>query len=137
MNRPKSTAGAIIFHPDDQNKVLLTKREVSPFKGYWCLPGGHIELYETARDAAIREVKEETGLDFEPTHLGYFDEIFPDKEIHNVVQIYYGSGHGEPDADPGEVSEMDWFTMDDALDMELAFVHHDVLKAYKNNHLSG
>ncbi len=132
MNRPKPTAGAIIYHPDDHKKIVLTKRNVSPFKDYWCLPGGHIELYETARDAAIREVKEETGLDFEPVYLDYFDEIFPDSEIHNVVQMYYGAGYGEFEADPGEVSEMDWFALNDALNMKLAFVHHDVLDVYKN-----
>jgi 8-oxo-dGTP diphosphatase len=132
MNRPKPTAGAVVYYPNDTQKILLTKRNVSPFKDYWCLPGGHIELYETARDAAIREVKEETGLDFEPVYLDYFDEIFPASEIHNVVQMYYGAGHGDANADPGEVSEMDWFALNDALNMELAFVHHDVLEAYKN-----
>lgn len=46
--------------------VLLVKRAVEPGKGYWGLPGGFIETGETVIEAAVREVKEETGLDCRP-----------------------------------------------------------------------
>jgi ADP-ribose pyrophosphatase YjhB (NUDIX family) len=42
--------------------VLLVKRSVEPKKGLWCLPGGFMELGETPEQAALRELKEETGL---------------------------------------------------------------------------
>jgi len=44
------------------NKLLLLKQDKSP---YWLLPGGHIEDDELPHEAAVREVKEETGLDIE------------------------------------------------------------------------
>ena len=47
----KTTVGAII---EGDGKILLTKRNIEPFKGYWCLPGGHIEYFEPAKDAIIR-----------------------------------------------------------------------------------
>ena len=47
---------------DNRNRVLLVKRSVEPKKGFWCLPGGFMELGETPEKSALRELKEETGL---------------------------------------------------------------------------
>ena len=47
---------------DNMDRVFLVKRSVEPKKGYWCLPGGFMELGETPEKAALRELKEETGL---------------------------------------------------------------------------
>jgi 8-oxo-dGTP diphosphatase len=43
-------------------EVLLIRRSAEPLAGSWSLPGGAIELGETAREACVREVVEETGL---------------------------------------------------------------------------
>ncbi|MFC1798409.1 NUDIX hydrolase [Thermodesulfobacteriota bacterium] len=47
---------------DDKNHLLLVERNVEPKIGYWCLPGGFIELGETPETSALRELAEETGL---------------------------------------------------------------------------
>ena len=53
-------AGAVVF--DDAARLLLVKRANPPAQGLWSLPGGRLEPGESAEDAVVREVAEETGL---------------------------------------------------------------------------
>ena len=53
--------GAVVF--DEAGRILLVLRANEPARGTWSLPGGRVELDESAADAAVREVKEETGID--------------------------------------------------------------------------
>jgi 8-oxo-dGTP diphosphatase len=46
-------------------EILLLKRNVEPFKGFWHVVGGHVEENETLKEALQREFKEETNLDVE------------------------------------------------------------------------
>jgi 8-oxo-dGTP diphosphatase len=46
-------------------EILLLKRNVDPFKGFWHVVGGHVEENETLKEALQREFKEETNLDVE------------------------------------------------------------------------
>ena len=56
---PRAGVSAAIFRGET---VLMVERAKPPFAGLWSLPGGHIEPGEKARDAALREVTEETGV---------------------------------------------------------------------------
>ena len=128
-----TTVGAIVYTKGEKNiKVLLTKRNIDPFKNYWCLPGGHIDPYENAEAAVIREVKEETNIDINPKFLTYMDEIFPELKIHNVVLMYFGNAKGKVEADPKEVSETGWFSLEEAGKLELAFNHNKALSVFRD-----
>jgi 8-oxo-dGTP diphosphatase len=125
---PKVTVGAVLTRRIGKEiSILLTKRNVEPFKGYWCIPGGHIEPDEDAVTAVIREVKEETNMDIVPRFLSYLDEIFPERNTHNVVLVFQGEASGEAKPEPAEVTEIKWFPIAVALKMELAFRHHEAV----------
>lgn len=53
---------ACVVLVDNHKRLLLVKRRVAPKQGMWCLPGGFVECDETPERAAIRELREETGL---------------------------------------------------------------------------
>ena len=60
--QPIVGVGAVIVQ---DGKLVLVKRGVEPAKGKWSIPGGAVELGERVRDTAVREAKEECGLDIE------------------------------------------------------------------------
>lgn len=128
---PETTVAAIITRPvADGAELLLVLREGEPFKDHWCLPGGHIDQFERASDAVAREVREETGLQFDGRFMGYQDEVIPERGIHAVVLIFAGSAEGSVAAAPGEIAEVRWFALDEARSLPLAFLHNQILDAY-------
>jgi len=130
----KATVGAIIAKQEEEReKILLTRRGYQPFQGRWCLPGGHIDPEESAQQAIIREVQEEVGLSFDARFFGYFDEIIPELDIHAVVLIFTGKTTGQLQAQPGEVTELEWFSITEAQSLSLAFQHNLILEAYKKS----
>ncbi|GCD44148.1 NUDIX domain-containing protein [Streptomyces paromomycinus] len=54
------TADVVVLAPD--SRVLLIERRWAPFEGRWALPGGHVDAGEYSREAAARELVEETGV---------------------------------------------------------------------------
>lgn len=72
-----------------ENAVLLIRRGTPPRQGEWSLPGGRIEPGERATEAALRELREETGVEAEITGLiDVVDGLFPDAGRHYVLIDY-------------------------------------------------
>ena len=56
---PLVTVDCVLFK---FNSVLLIKRKFSPFKNFFALPGGFVDVGETVEEACVREMKEETSI---------------------------------------------------------------------------
>ncbi|MEZ4180113.1 MAG: NUDIX hydrolase [Candidatus Doudnabacteria bacterium] len=103
----KPTASVLIIN---DNKVLLGKRGVEPGKGMWDVIGGFTKYGEHPETAAIREAKEETGLDLKiKEQLGIFmDEYGSDK--HSTLNICYLASVTGGEAKAGDdIIELKWF----------------------------
>lgn len=71
-----------------ENEYLLHKRiGTNFFDGYYSIPGGHIERYETPSECAIREAKEELGITLKLKDLEFVNLIYRIKEKDNEIRI--------------------------------------------------
>lgn len=97
MNPPVPAVGVVCLRGD---KVLLIRRGTPPRLGEWSLPGGRIEPGERAVDAALRELREETGVEARITGLlDVVDGVFPEAGRHYVLIDYAAEWlSGEPTA---------------------------------------
>lgn len=132
---PRPTSTALVLY---KNKLLLTKRARAPFKGSWDLPGGFIERGENADEAAIRELKEETGLDIKITK---FFDVYTDKytcgsdSFHTLCVLYIATANKVSLKAMDDVCEAKWFAKKD-IPKKIAFKSNqlaikDFLKIWK------
>ncbi len=78
--RPTPAVAVVVLRPDE---ILLVRRAKEPSRGRWSFPGGSVELWETAREAARREVREETGIEVRVLDVvEIFDAIVPATADH-------------------------------------------------------
>ncbi len=62
-----------VTYRDGRTGIVVVRRDIEPFRGEIALPGGFIETGESWRDAAVRELREETGLLAQPDEVQLFD----------------------------------------------------------------
>lgn len=112
------------------DKFLFCKRNISPRKGYWTLPGGYMELGETLREGAAREAVEESGATVKPDALL---AIYQPPSKSEVIMIFRGEMTSAEMKAGIESQEVKLFTWDEIPWNELAFPFlKDALMAYKN-----
>ncbi len=131
---PTPAAGAVIVR---EGGILLVQRAVDPRRGDWCLPAGFTEWSEHPQQTAVREIKEETGLDI--TITGMFDIFFgmDDPRTHAVLILYLADVIGGSLHPGDDAIEASFFSFDD-LPSNIAFqAHRDALALYRDRYLKG
>ncbi|MBU4075417.1 MAG: NUDIX hydrolase [Euryarchaeota archaeon] len=120
---PLLTVDTVIIY---LGKLILIRRKNPPFQGHFALPGGFVEVGETVETAAVREAKEETGLDVEIIKLlGVYSEPSRDPRGHTVSVIFLAVGKGNLKAG-SDASDTGLFGMNDI--PELAFDHKKIIE---------
>jgi 8-oxo-dGTP pyrophosphatase MutT (NUDIX family) len=126
---------AILFD-ERRERVFLTQRADN---GMWCLPGGRLDPGESAEEAVLRELWEETGLRGRVTRfLGVYSDpnrlvIYPDGNKAHIVALSFEveAISGEPGLS-NETTDFGFFTLEEAAQMEIMSNHHErVLDALK------
>jgi ADP-ribose pyrophosphatase YjhB (NUDIX family) len=91
--------------------VLMSRRTIEPRRGYWTLPGGYVELGESAEEAAVREAQEEVGVEVRIDRLLGLHSGAPSAV---AVALFEGTIVGGEPRPLHEVDEVGFFSPDDA-----------------------
>lgn len=128
---PRVGVGVLILN--DAQEVLLTLRRRPPEAGLWSIAGGKVEFMETLQETAVREAKEETGLDVELTHLlCVSDHLIPAEGQHWVSPAYLARivGGRLANLEPDKTEAVRFFSLD-ALPEHLTLTARNALAALR------
>lgn len=127
---PVPAAGAVVL---GSNGVLLVRRRDPPRENCWSLPGGAQEITETIYESAIREVKEETGLDIRI--LGLIDVVdsitFDDEgalRFHYTVTDFAARVTGGQLMAGDDAIEARWFSPDQVSELDMWSETHRIIR---------
>ena len=115
LDFPFVGVGVVVWKDDE---FLLIRRSKEPMKGAWSIPGGRQNLGETVKEAAIREIREETGLEIDIIGLvDVIDSIQKDDEgvvAWHATLVDYAARHVSGEAVAGDDAlSVGWFTLED------------------------
>lgn len=125
---PSVTTDCVIFGFDGVKlKVLLVERGMAPYKGRWAFPGGFLNMDESAEEGALRELKEETGL--EGAYIRQFHTFSApqrDPRERVITIAYYALVRMREVKGGDDASDARWFALDEV--PPLAFDHDQILR---------
>ncbi len=123
---PVPTVDIIIRY---EGKIVLIERRNPPFG--WALPGGFVDYGESLEKAAIREAREETGLDLRDLRqFRAYSEPDRDPRQHNISMVFIAEGQGQLRGGD-DAAKAALFSLDE-LPSPLCFDHGKILADYRN-----
>jgi 8-oxo-dGTP diphosphatase len=122
--QPALAADCVVF--DKAGRLLLIRRKNPPFQGQYALPGGFVDYGEPMESAALRELKEETGIAGKIVRLvGVYSRPDRDPRGHCVSAVYLVDG-GEQQPMAGDDAASAEFVAG-FRSLELAFDHNEIV----------
>lgn len=126
INTPKLTVDVII---ETGEGFVLIERKNYP-KGY-ALPGGFVEIGETIEKAAVREAKEETGLDIHLTDILYvYSDPQRDPRGHTVTVVFIGKPCGGTLSASSDAKSVKIMKLEELERVQFAFDHNKIVLDY-------
>lgn len=124
---PVVGAGAVVL--DDASRLLVVQRGQPPGQGLWTLPGGRVERGERLADAAVREVREETGLVVEVAGVLGVHEVIG-RQRHYVIVDHRAHVTGGDLEAASDAADVRWVTRAELQHLETT----DGLLAFLDRH---
>jgi len=126
--RPAVTTDCVVFGFDGHDlKILLIERGIEPYKGCWAFPGGFLNMDETAEQGALRELKEETGLDLHYIkQVGAFSDVNRDPRTRVITIAFYALAKKSEVQGGDDAAKAQWFALNEV--PRLAFDHDYILR---------
>lgn len=123
---PLATVDILINLPD--GRIVLIERKNPPHG--WAIPGGFVDRGESAEHAAVREAKEETGLDVELIRQFHVYSA-PDRDprFHTLSVVFEARAQGEPKG-ADDALRAQAFARDQIDDLNIVFDHRAILADY-------
>ena len=126
--RPAVTTDCVVFGFDGHDlKILLIERGIEPYKGAWAFPGGFLNMDETAEQGALRELREETGLDLNYLkQVGAFSDVDRDPRTRVITIAFYALAKKSEVQGGDDAAKAQWFALNEV--PRLAFDHDYILR---------
>ena len=120
---PAVTTDCVVFGFDGPTlKILLIERGNEPYKGFWAFPGGFLNMDETAEHGALRELKEETGLELQNIkEFGTFSDVDRDPSERVISIAFFAITKISEVKGGDDARKAQWFALDEV--PPLAFDH--------------
>lgn len=129
LNGPRVGVGVLIVDAND--RALLTLRKRPPEAGHWSIVGGKVDYLETLEDCAVREAREEVGVQIAIVRLlCVTDHCLPKENQHWVSPAFLGRiVSGEPhNCEPDKTLKVSWFPLS-ALPPNLTMTARNAIRA--------
>lgn len=127
---PSPTVDAVIY--DAAKGIVLVKRKNEPFG--WALPGGFVDYGESVEQAAVREAKEETGLDVTLTGLlGVYSDPARDPRGHTISAVFSATAENPGTIAGGDDAEEARFFPLGALPQDIVFDHSKIIDDFRRS----
>lgn len=128
---PAVTADILVFARDGHDiQLLLIERGRDPYAGSWAFPGGFMAIDETTAQAAVRELKEETGINITENDLhriDIYDAVERDPRERVITVAYYTIIDNPVKVQGGDdAKRAQWFSLSQL--PPLAFDHAEILE---------
>ncbi|MDP8253515.1 MAG: NUDIX hydrolase [Candidatus Kaelpia aquatica] len=138
VKRELSCGGILYRRVEDSFQIALVKRLRKNGLTVWCIPKGKVEEGESHRETALREVREETGMngiiESDLGNINYWfydteDKVKINKKVYFFLMAYKDGDLGDHDS---EVEEVRWVGIDDVLDCMSYDSEKDIVEKSKN-----